>query len=137
MEHLKNRIIAVVLGIVFAWAAVWITGIGAAVAVPTELLKPVAQISGLLAFTLVDFFTIAIPLVAAFLLLVLLSKLVVKKPDALFYLLLLAPFVLQQLYFLLQFQPPVLDVVLQTLPRWIVLAVCCYFVVRATQSAKA
>ena len=132
MEHLKNRVIAVVLGIALLCASIVIIGIGAAVVIPAEIFKPVAQISGLLAFTLVDLFTIAVPLAAAFLVFALVSKLVIKKPDVTFYALLLAPVVLFQLYFFMQVQTQMLHNFVTTLPRFLLLAVCFYFLVRST-----
>ena len=137
MEQLKNRVIAVILGIALAYASVAIIGIGAAVAIPSDILKPVVQVSGLLAFTLVDLFTIAVPLTAAFLVFALVSKLVIKKPDVTFYALLLAPLVLMQLYFIVQSQPQLLQNIVTTLPRYLLLAVCFYFLVRSTNRANA
>ena len=64
MDQIANRIIAVILGVALAYALIAIIGIGAAVAIPANLLKSVAQVSSLLAFTLVDLFTIAVPLAA-------------------------------------------------------------------------
>ncbi len=134
MVQMKNHVFAVVLGIVFAWASVTITGIGAAVYVPAELLKPLIEVLGQWAFILVDLFSITIPLAVAFLLLVLLGKLLVKKTDLVFYLLLVAPFALLQMYFLLQIQQSEL---MMTLPRCLLLATCFYLVIRGSQSAKA
>lgn len=133
MDQLKNRVIAVILGLALAYSSIAIIGIGAAVAVPAEILKPVAQVSGLLAFTLVDLFTIAVPLAAAFLVLAFASRLVIRKPDFTFYALLLAPLVLLQLYFVAQSQPQMFNNVVTTLPRYLLLAVCFYFLVRSTE----
>jgi len=135
VEQLKNRVVAVILGITLAYASIAIIGIGAAVAIPSDILKPVAQVSGLLAFTLVDLFTIAVPLTAAFLVLALVSQLVIKKPDLTCYALLLAPLVLMQLYFIVQPQP--LHNIVTTLPRYLLLALCFYFLVRSTNRANA
>ena len=136
MDKFLNRAVAVFLGIALAYASVVIIGIGAAIAIPAEILKPVAQLSFLLAFTLVDLFTIAIPLAAAFLVLAFASKLVIKKPDATFYLLLLVPLVLFQLYYLLQAQPQLLYVLVTTLPRYLLLAACFYFLARSTKAVN-
>jgi len=140
MAQLTNRLIAVLLGGALAWASIAIVGIGATVAIPAEIIKPVAQVSGLLALTLADFVTIAIPLAAAFLVLAFASKLVVKKPDNTFYLLLLAPLVLYHLDFLLQdllqSQSQLLYVAVTTLSRCILLAVCCYLLMRQTKAAN-
>lgn len=64
MDQFKNRIVAVILGVALAYASITIIGIGAAIAIPVDILKPVVQVSDLLAFTLVDLFTIALPLAA-------------------------------------------------------------------------
>lgn len=137
MDQIKNRVIAAILGIALAYASIAIAGIGAAVAIPADILKPVAQVSGLLAFTLVDLFTIAVPLAAAFLVVAFASKLVIRQPDFTFYVLLLAPLVLLQLYFVAQSQPQVLDNIITTLPRYLLLAVCFYFLVRSSKRANA
>ena len=137
MDQLKNRVIAVILGVALAYASIAIIGIGAAVAIPSEILKPVAQVSGLLAFTLVDLFTIAVPLAAAFLVAAFASKLVIRKPDLTFYVLLLAPLVLSQLYFVVQSQPQMLNNIVTTLPRYLLLAACFYFLVRSAKQANA
>jgi len=137
MDKIKNRVIAVILGVALAYASIAIIGIGAAVAIPSEILEPVAQVSGLLAFTLVDLFTIAVPLAAAFLVAAFASKLVIRKPDLTFYVLLLAPLVLSQLYFVVQSQPQMLNNIVTTLPRYLLLAVCFYLLVRSTTRANA
>ncbi|CAH9066368.1 hypothetical protein PSEHALCIP103_03572 [Pseudoalteromonas haloplanktis] len=137
MDQIKNQVVAVILGVALAYASIAIAGIGAAVAIPADILKPVAQISGLLAFTLVDLFTIAVPLAAAFLVVAFASKLVIRQPDFTFYVLLLAPLVLLQLYFVAQSQPQVLNNIITTLPRYLLLAVCFYFLVRSSKRANA
>lgn len=137
MDQVKNWLVAVVLGIALAYASVVIAGIGAAVVIPADMLNPVAQVSGLLAFTLVDLFTIAVPLAAAFLVLALAGKRLVRKPDFIFYALLLAPLVVLQLYFVAQSQPQMLNTLLITLPRYLLLALCFYYCSRSTQRAKA
>lgn len=135
MDKITNRIIAVVLGVALAYASIIIAGIGAAIAISADILKPVAQVSGLLAFTLVDLFTIAVPLAAAFLVVALACKLVISKPDFTFYALLLTPLVLLQLYFVAHSQPQMLTHIVTTLPRYLLLAVCFYFLVRSTNRA--
>ena len=136
MDQTANRIIAVILGVALAYASIAIIGIGAAVAIPANLLKSVAQVSSLLAFTLVDLFTIAVPLAAAFLVVAFACKLVIRKPDFTFYALLLAPLVLLQLYFVVQSQPQTLNSLITTLPRYLLLVVCFYFLVRSTKQAN-
>jgi hypothetical protein len=136
MDQFKNRVVAVILGVALAYASIAIIGIGAAVAIPADILKPVTQVSGLLALTLVDLFTIAVPLAAAFLLIAFVSKLAISKPDFTFYALLLAPLVFLQLYFVAQSQPQMLNNVVTTLPRYLLLAVCFYLLVRSTKRAN-
>ena len=85
---------------------------------------------------IMNFFTIAVPLAVAFLLLAYICKFFLKRPSGKFYLLLLAPLVLLQVYFLLQ-APAQLNVVVPMLPRFVLLAVCLYFLVSSNKSANA
>lgn len=137
MDKITNRIIGVVLGVALAYASIIIAGVGAAIAIPTDILKPLAQVSHLLAVTLVDLFTIAVPLAAAFLIVAFASKLVISKPEFTFYALLLTPLVLLQLYFVAQSQPQMLSNLVTTLPRHLLLAVCFYFLVRSANRTEA
>lgn len=136
MVKFKHFFMAVILGIALAFASVVIVGYSAAVVVPAELFKALAQMSDLLAFVVIDFFTIAVPLAVAFLLLAYICKFFLKRPSGKFYLLLLAPLVLLQVYFLLQ-APAQLNVVVPMLPRFVLLAVCLYFLVSSNKSANA
>ena len=136
MDQFRNRLVAVILGVALAYASIAIAGIGAA-AIPADILKPVVQVSALLAFTLVDLFTIAVPLAAAFLVVAFASKLLISKPDFTFYALLLAPLVLLQLYFVVQSQPQMLNNIVTTLPRYLLLAVCFYLLVRSSKRVNA
>jgi hypothetical protein len=65
------------------------------------------------------------------------SKLVIRNPDLTFYALLLAPLVLLQFYFVVQSQPQMLNNIITTLPRYLLLAVCFYFLVRSSKQANA
>jgi len=137
MDQIKNRLIAVIFGIALAYASIVIAGIGAAVAIPADVLKPIAQISGLLAITLVDLFTIAVPLSAAFLVVAFASKVFIRKPDFTFYALLLVPLILLQLYFVAQSQPLMFHTIVTTLPRYLLLAVCFCLLVRGSRQVNA
>lgn len=136
MDQIKNRVIAVILGIALAYSSMAIVGIGAAVVIPSDILKPITQVSGLLAFTLVDLFTIAVPLAAAFIVMAFASKLVIRRPDFTFYALLIAPLLLLQLYFAAQLPPQMLNTIVTTLPRYLLLALCFYLMVRSTKRAS-
>lgn len=136
MTHTKNRVIAVLLGVALAFVSITIAGIGAAVVVPAAMLKPVAQVSGLLAIILVDLFTIAVPLAVAFLMVAAAGKLVIKRPDLIFYALILAPLMLLQMYFVLQSQPQMLSNIVIMLTRSLLLILCWYLLVRSTHRAN-
>ena len=137
MVKFKSYFVAVILGTALAFASVVIVSYGAAVAIPADILNPVAQISGLLAFTLVDLFTIAVPMATAFLIVAFASKLVISKPDFTLYVLLLGPLVLLQLFFVAQSQPQMLNNIVTTLARILLLTVCFYFLVRSSKQPNA
>ncbi|SNY44967.1 hypothetical protein SAMN06297280_0812 [Arsukibacterium tuosuense] len=131
MELFKNRILPLILGSLFVVASIVIIGIGAAVPVSADLLTPLVKSLGMFAFALVDLVTIAIPLAAAFLVLAVVSRLINRAADATFYALLLAPFMLFDLYYLL-FNTITLTGLMNIVPRYILLGVCFYFLVRSS-----
>lgn len=135
MVKYKNYVAAVILGIALAFASIAIIGIGAALPVPAKLLIPLTKMSGFIAFVVVDFFTIAIPLAAVFLLFAFISMLFFKKNDGIFYLLLLAPMLLSDVYYFLQTQPQ-LDNIVPILPRYLLLVICFYYLVRSKKSVN-
>lgn len=136
MVKFKNYLVAVILGIALAFSSVVMVGYTAALSVPAEILKTLTRISEWLAFLVVDFFIIAIPMAAAFLLLAYVCKFVFKKADNIFYFLLLTPQVLMDVSFLLQ-SPPQINVILSMFSRYLLLAICFYFLVRSNKSATA
>lgn len=118
--------VALVLGLLFAWASLTIISIGAAVAVPPGLLGPLVNWSPLLAFTLVDLVTIGLPLAAAFIVFALIGRRLGGQRDLLFQLLLIAPFVVMSGYYLLHHPQPMSLFELTALPRYLLLALCVY-----------
>ena len=118
--------VALVLGLLFAWASLTIVGIGTAVAVPPGLLGPLVGWSPLLAFALVDLVTIGLPLAAAFIIFVLIGRRLGGQRDLLFQLLLITPFVVMSGYYLLHHPQPMSLFELTALPRYLLLALCVY-----------
>ncbi|WP_333796032.1 hypothetical protein [Rheinheimera sp.] len=136
MVKLKSYLMALILGIALAFASIVIVGYGAAISVSADLLNMLMPISAFLAFIVVDFFIIALPLALAFLLLAYATKFVFKSADNKFYLFLLAPLVLLQGYYLLQASAELNEIVSMLL-RFLLLAICYYVIVRSHQPAKA
>lgn len=135
MVKFKSYLMALILGIALAFASIVIVGYGAAISVSADLLNMLMPISAFLAFIVVDFFIIALPLALAFLLLAYATKFVFKNADNKFYLFLLAPLVLLQGYYLLQASAELNEIVSMLL-RFLLLAICYYVIVRSHQPAK-
>lgn len=135
MGQYKSYLMAITLGIALAFASIGIVGYGAAITVPAETLRALMQISDLLAVIMVDFFTIAVPLALAFLLLAYSCKFILKTTDYKFFLLLLAPLVLLHAYFLLQ-SPQQLNLIAPMVVRYLLLTLCFYFLVRSTKQTN-
>ncbi|MCT6699977.1 hypothetical protein [Rheinheimera sp. 4Y26] len=136
MVKFKSYLMALILGIALAVASVVIFGYGAAASVSADLLNMLMPVSAFLAFVVVDFFIIALPLALAFLLLAYAAKFVFKSTDHKFYLLLLAPLVLLQGYYLLSASAE-LNGIISMLLRFLLLALCYYAIVRSNQAANA
>lgn len=135
MVKFKSYLMALILGIALAFASIVIVGYGAAISVSADLLNMLMPISAFMAFIVVDFFIIALPLALAFLLLAYATKFVFKNADNKFYLFLLAPLVLLQGYYLLQASAELNEIVSMLL-RFLFLAICYYVIVRSHQPAK-
>ncbi|MBQ1784360.1 MAG: hypothetical protein II007_11980 [Gammaproteobacteria bacterium] len=119
-------VVALVLGLLFAWGSLTIVGIGTAVAVPPGLLGPLVSWSPLLAFALVNLVTVGLPLAAAFSILALVGQRLSGQRDLLFHLLLLAPFMVMSGYYLFQHPQPLSRSELTALPQYLLLALCVY-----------
>ena len=135
MAKFKSYLMALILGIALAFASIVIVGYGAAISVSADLLNMLMPISAFMAFIVVDFFIIALPLALAFLLFAYAAKFVFKNADNKFYLFLLAPLVLLQGYYLLQASAELNEIVSMLL-RFLLLAICYYVIVRSHQPAK-
>lgn len=135
MVKFKSYLMALILGIALAFASIVIVGYGAAISVSADLLNMLMPISAFMAFIVVDFFIIALPLALAFLLFAYAAKFVFKNADNKFYLFLLAPLVLLQGYYLLQASAELNEIVSMLL-RFLFLAICYYVIVRSHQPAK-
>lgn len=149
MEQLKNRAIALILAIALVFAALWIIGVGAAIPIPANLFKSLYQISALLAVVLVDLVTIALPVVALFLVFAVIMRWLIKTPDASCYFLLLLPLPLMELYFFVSLfdslpllteargQSLILTSSVVTLQRLILQFGCFYLLIRANKTVVA
>tara|TARA_B110000438_G_C15805044_1_gene646902 strand:- start:2431 stop:2655 length:225 start_codon:yes stop_codon:yes gene_type:complete len=59
-------VLAALLGILYAYLSVYIISIGAAIAVPANILAPIAKVPPTFAFALVDIITTALPLIMVY-----------------------------------------------------------------------
>lgn len=89
------KLLSIVAGVVFVYLSIYVIGVGAAIAVPESILRPMFTVSPMIALSLVDFVTIGIPVAICFILFTWLIKLVIKTIN---YYLLVIPFVVFMLY---------------------------------------
>lgn len=136
MGQYKHYLLAISFGLGLAYASIFIVGFGAAVAIPADIVKPLAQYSALLSSTLIDLVTIALPLAAAFLLCMVISSLVNKQPTNVFYVLQLVPLLGLHIYFMLQMPSLSKMGLIPTLPRYLLLGWCLYYVLRRNKGSK-
>ncbi|MGQ8364026.1 hypothetical protein [Glaciecola sp. 1036] len=130
MEPFYKHVIAILIGVTLAYMSIFIIGAGAAIAIPSEILKPLVQISSMFAFTLVDLVTIAVPLSLTYLVLAFLGAKLIKAPSVTFYALVLIPLILLQLYFILQSQAQETFNLATTFPRLLLLVTVFYVFAR-------
>lgn len=140
MDRVKVTVLAVFLGVLYAYLSVYIIGFGAAIAIPESILTPIAKVAPILAFAMVDLITIGLPLIVIYFLFVLGVKYLNASKSYLPYLALFAPFFIQHIYFfVIMGQPQDWVYTLATiLPRYIaILAFAYYFARRAVNQTKA
>lgn len=65
IDRLKVIVIAIFLGVLYAYLSIYIIGIGAAIAIPASILTPVVKAYPIVAFAIEDLITIGLPLSAA------------------------------------------------------------------------
>jgi hypothetical protein len=90
-----NQLSSAVIGVLFVLVAISIIGYGAAVAIPKNILAPLHEFSPTLAYFLVDFVTIGIPLAVTFYFVAWIAERFVGINK---YYMLAAPFVIFMLY---------------------------------------
>lgn len=139
MDRVKITIVGVILGILYAFISVPITGIGAAIYIPASILDPLIGINPTFAFAVVDLITIGIPLIIVYFVFVLVINYFNASKSYIPYLVLLIPFIAQHIYFfIIMGLPQDWDYTLaKIIPRYIAItAISLYFVKRAVNQTK-
>lgn len=90
-----NRFLSFVAGVLFVYLSIAIIGYGSAIAVPEKILLPLMQLSPTFALSLIDFFTIGLPLTVSFYLFALIFRRLFHMVNSSF---LVAPFILFMLF---------------------------------------
>ena len=129
MDRVKSYIIVIILGSIFAYSSIAIIGYGAAIAIPSNFLEPMVEVAPSFAFVVLDLLTLGLPLTIAYLVFVLVSKLIKANNINHAYILLAVPFFLLHLYLFIITYPDseVILYLVMTLPKYILLGLCvCY-----------
>ncbi|XQW83591.1 hypothetical protein ACOYR1_10525 [Thalassotalea piscium] len=129
MDRVKNYIFLVVLGLIFVYFSITIIGYGVAIAIPANILEPLAKSIPSLAFALIDLITLGVPLVIFYILLVQLSKLLKANDNPLAYVYLVLPFYFLHLYsYIITFpNSEVVFYLASTLPKYVLLGLCVWY----------
>lgn len=117
MEIAKTTLLNVLIGLIFLCCCLYIAGFGAAIAIPADfLINLIAILSSTGAFALVNFVTLGIPFVAAYLVIVGVFRMLAIKIS---YLLIAVPFILFNAYHYFNMTPhdEMLFSILTRLPR--------------------
>lgn len=132
--------LAALLGILYAYLSVYIISIGAAIAVPANILAPIAKVPPTFAFALVDIITTALPLIMVYFLFAFIVKYFNSNKHYLPFLVLLAPFCFQHIFFFINIGQSQnwLFTIGTIMPRYIVIVFFALYVAKkAANQAKA
>ena len=129
MDRVKNYIIVIILGFIFAYSSIAIIGYGAAIAIPSNVLGPMVKVAPSFAFVVLDLLTLGLPLTIAYLAFVQVSKLIKANNINHAYILLAVPFFLLHIYLFIVTYPDSEVVVYfaTTLPKYILLGLCVWY----------
>lgn len=132
MEVAKMYLSNLLVGLIFVYCSIYLAGFGAAIAIPANfLIELIAIFSATAAFALVDFVTIGIPILAAYLVIVSVFRMITIHIS---YLLIAAPYLLFNAFLYLEMRPHdgMFFTILTSLPYVIAVGLCA-----ATMAYKA
>ena len=134
MDRVKITVLAALLGVLYAYLSVYIISIGVAIAVPANILAPIAKVSPIFAFAFAfaDIITTALPLIMVYFLFAFIVKYFNSNKHYLPFLVLLTPFCLQHIFFFVDMGQPQswLYTLGTTLPRYIAIMFFALYVAK-------
>ncbi|MCH2089386.1 MAG: hypothetical protein MK175_19570 [Pseudoalteromonas sp.] len=118
-----NVLLLFIFGCLFAYLSIPVIGYGSAIAIPTEVLSALYDLSPNFALSMVDIVTLGLPLLALLLVFLLISKSLYLKDKAYSYFILLTPFLGLHLYFAVNTFSANIDntTLLTSLPKYVLL----------------
>mgnify|MGYP001160840463 FL=1 len=118
-----NVLLLSIFGCLFAYLSIPVIGYGSAIAIPTEVLSALYELSPNFALSMVDIVTLGLPLLALLLVFLLLSKSLYLRDKAYSYFILLTPFLALHLYFAVNTFSANIDntTLLTSLPKYVLL----------------
>ncbi|MDK9683146.1 hypothetical protein [Pseudoalteromonas shioyasakiensis] len=118
-----NVLLLFIFGCLFAYLSIPVIGYGSAIAIPTEVLSALYDLSPNFALSMVDIVTLGLPLLALLLVFLLISKSLYLKDKAYSYFILLTPFLPLHLYFAVNTFSANIDntTLLTSLPKYVLL----------------
>ena len=120
-----NLLLLFIFGCLFAYLSIPVVGVGSALAIPSEILTPLYDLSPKFALTVIDIVTLGIPLIALLFVFLLLSKWLYLKDKSYSYFILLIPFLALHLYFAFNTFSAIFDntTLLASLPKYLLLII--------------
>ncbi len=139
MDRVKILMVSLMLGVLYAYISIPVMGIGAAIAIPSSIIAPIANTYPIIALALIDIVTIGLPLMVIYFLLALLVNYFNSNKHYFPFLLLLTPFLLQQFFFLFLVgqSSESINTFATIMPRYILIAaVALYLSISAKNKSK-
>lgn len=139
MDRVKMLIVSLMLGVFYAYISIPVMGVGAATAIPSNIIAPIANTYPIIALALIDIVTIGLPLMVIYFLLALIVNYFNSNKHYFPFLLLLTPFLLQQFFFLFLVgqSSESINTFATIMPRYILIAaVALYLSISAKNKGK-
>ncbi|MCO4798145.1 MAG: hypothetical protein KC484_02950 [Colwelliaceae bacterium] len=130
MDRVKITVLVVFLGLLYAYLSVGIIGIGAAIAIPSEIIDVTMKSYPIFTFAVIDLITIGLPLIIVYLLFAVLIRYLNMSKSYVPYIALLLPFFGLNIYFFSMLSPQDWEYTLGTiiLRHFAIIACAIYFI---------
>ena len=138
MDRVKIITLSLLLSLLYFYLSIYLTGIGAAIAIPESIIKPLIETAPTLAFASIDLITIGIPLIALYVAFAMVIRHFNHARSTVPYIILLLPFLSYSFFELvsLSYSNDLVHHLVTMLPKYMLVLMCSVTFIKLTKSTQ-